>query len=97
MIDYEHIPFRCHKFHEHDHLFRDYNLNVPPKSENVMQEKSKGGFTQVKGKGKQGPKNPSANLIKAPSTTNSFDILNQIFENQEMEGVYPTPPNGREA
>ena len=23
-VDYEHIPFRCHKCHEHGHLFRDY-------------------------------------------------------------------------
>jgi hypothetical protein len=28
-IDYEHIPFRCHKFHEHGHLFRDCPLNAP--------------------------------------------------------------------
>ncbi len=26
-VDYEHIPFRCHKFHEHGHLFRDCSLN----------------------------------------------------------------------
>jgi hypothetical protein len=26
-IDYEHIPFRCRKFHEHGHLFRDFPLN----------------------------------------------------------------------
>ena len=23
IVDYEHIPFRCRKCHEHDHLFRD--------------------------------------------------------------------------
>lgn len=22
-VDYEHIPFRCHRCHEHGHLFRD--------------------------------------------------------------------------
>jgi hypothetical protein len=27
-IDYGHIPFRCRKYHEHGHLFRDYPLNV---------------------------------------------------------------------
>jgi hypothetical protein len=29
-IDYEHIPFRIQKFHEHGHLFIDYPLNTPP-------------------------------------------------------------------
>jgi hypothetical protein len=29
-IDYEHIPFRCRKCHEHGHLFRDFPLNAPP-------------------------------------------------------------------
>jgi hypothetical protein len=28
-IDYEHIPLRCRKFHEHGHLFRDCPLNAP--------------------------------------------------------------------
>lgn len=27
-IDYEHIPFRCRKCHEHGHLFRDCPLNL---------------------------------------------------------------------
>ena len=27
MVDYEHIPFRCHKFHEYGHIFRDCMLN----------------------------------------------------------------------
>jgi len=26
-MDYEHIPFRCRKCHEHGHLFRDYLLS----------------------------------------------------------------------
>jgi hypothetical protein len=32
-IDYEHIPFRCRKCHEHGHLFRDCPLNIPTKLE----------------------------------------------------------------
>jgi hypothetical protein len=44
-IDYEHIPFRCRKCHEHGHLFRDFPLNAPPKRE--AEEKPKEGFTQV--------------------------------------------------
>ncbi len=26
-VDYEHIPFICHKFHEHGHLFMDLPLS----------------------------------------------------------------------
>lgn len=25
-IDYEHIPFRCHKCHMHGHIFKDFPL-----------------------------------------------------------------------
>jgi len=25
-VDYEHIPFRCHRFHEHGHLLKDFPL-----------------------------------------------------------------------
>jgi hypothetical protein len=28
-LDYEHVPFRCHKCHEHGHLFRDFPQNKP--------------------------------------------------------------------
>ena len=31
-VDYEHIPFRYHKFHEHGHLFKDFHLR---KTENI--------------------------------------------------------------
>ena len=26
-LDYEHVPFRCCKFHEHGHLYKDFPLN----------------------------------------------------------------------
>jgi hypothetical protein len=46
-IDYEHIPFRCRKCHEHGHLFRDCPLNAPtrPTTEEAQQD----GFTHVQG------------------------------------------------
>jgi hypothetical protein len=33
-IDYEHISFRCRKYHEHGNLFKDYPLNTPRKEGN---------------------------------------------------------------
>jgi hypothetical protein len=46
--DYEHIPFRCKKCHEHGHLFCDYPLNaqIPKAGEG----KKKDGFTTVIGR-----------------------------------------------
>jgi hypothetical protein len=49
-IDYEHIPFRCRKCHEHGHLFRDFPLNATTKSDNPETSKEKDGFTQVGGR-----------------------------------------------
>ena len=33
-LDYEHIPFRCRKCHEHGNLFRDYPMNKAPDKSN---------------------------------------------------------------
>ena len=38
-VDYEHIPFKCHKCHEHGHLFRDCPLS---KIENKSKGRQKG-------------------------------------------------------
>jgi len=45
-IDYEHIPFRCRKCHEHGHLFREFPLNVTHKEGNPESGKDKEGFMQ---------------------------------------------------
>jgi hypothetical protein len=45
-INYEHIPFRCQKCHEHGNLFRDFPLNLSPNKE--VEEKPNEGFNQVK-------------------------------------------------
>ena len=39
-VDYEHIPFRCHRCHEHGHLFRDCPLSkIENKSKaNIMKD-----------------------------------------------------------
>jgi hypothetical protein len=47
-IDYEHIPFRCRKCHEHDHLFRDFPLNDSATKFN--KSKQKDGFANVTGR-----------------------------------------------
>jgi hypothetical protein len=46
-IDYEHIPFRCRKCHEHIHLFRDFPMNS--QAPKARENKQKYGFTIVIG------------------------------------------------
>jgi hypothetical protein len=53
-IDYEHIPFRCRKCHEHGHLFRECPLNTAHKEGNPESGKDKDDFAQPAGKRRQG-------------------------------------------
>jgi len=46
-LDYEHIPFRCRKCHEHGHLFRECPLNIQIKSDANEANKDSEGFTKV--------------------------------------------------
>jgi hypothetical protein len=46
-IDYEHIPFRFRKCHEHNNLFRNFPVNGPQTNPVIASKKSKDGFTQV--------------------------------------------------
>jgi len=53
-MDYEHIPFRCHKCHEHGHLYKDCPLNKLESNMKATTGKDPEGFTKVGGKGKGG-------------------------------------------
>jgi len=46
-LDYEHIPFRCRKCHEHGHLFRDCPLNAQSKASSHDLNKDSDGFTKI--------------------------------------------------
>jgi len=88
-IDYEHIPFRCDKCHEHGHLFRDCPLKKRRTTQKTNKGKDPEGFTKVGGKGKGGGKmsqnKPSESKI--PSH-NSFEILG---EEGEENGMHKKP------
>jgi hypothetical protein len=49
-LDYDHIHFHCHKFHEHGNLFLECPLNNSTKPSPEDPDKSKNGFTQVMGR-----------------------------------------------
>jgi hypothetical protein len=58
----------------------------------VAIEKTKDEFTQVQGKRKQGPKKPIITQAKAPSTSNSFEILNQTLgKSRDGRGLSKSP------
>jgi len=40
-LDYKHISFRCSKFHEHVHLFRDYPKNEERSIERTKKDQDK--------------------------------------------------------
>lgn len=46
-LDYEHIPFRCRKCHEHGHLFQDFPQNSQSKSPANESGKDSKGFIKV--------------------------------------------------
>jgi hypothetical protein len=84
-IDYEHIPFRCRKCHEHGHLFRDCPLNAIPKDATSTGGKDQDGFIQPAGRKRQGGRKQIPQVNKDPSTSNKFEILQDKPE-------CPTPP-----
>jgi hypothetical protein len=43
-LDYEHVPFWCHKFHNHGHLFMDCPLNKPTPSNKYKEGVDQDGF-----------------------------------------------------
>jgi len=46
-LDYEHVPFRCHKCHAHGHLFRDCPLNIKAPVSDPSDMSTQEGFTKV--------------------------------------------------
>ena len=48
-LDYEHIPFRCRRCHDHGHLFRDCREKNHTILQNSKEVKDAKGFTKVTG------------------------------------------------
>lgn len=90
IVDYDHIPFRCRKCHEHGHLFRDF---PPSKTENkgktnTMKDTER--FQKVVQKGK-GSKRGSKLLHskKQQANKNKFQALEEeevIMEADQVKG-----------
>lgn len=85
VVDYEHIPFRCRKCHEHGHLYRDFPTNNIERNVKTSVDKNPEGFTKVGGKGIC-KKRPQKKINEEKqSSHNSFKILEEEEEgNKEM-------------
>jgi len=98
-VDYEHIPFRCRKCHEHGHLFRDFPTNNMEGNGKTTLDRDYESFTKVGHKGKGG-KHPHRKISEDKHTRhNSFKILEEAGENmqivQDIENI--TKEQGKEA
>jgi len=82
-VEYEHIPFRCHKFHEHRHLYRDFPTNNLERNVKTTPNKNPESFTKVgrKEKGRKRPQKKINEEIK--SSYKGFKILEDEDGNKE--------------
>ena len=77
-IDYEQLPFRCRRCHEHGHLFRDFPLNNPPgKSAASSDSKDGEGFTKVTNHKRVAKRGSGPEINKKPQTQNRFEVLKE--------------------
>lgn len=55
-VDYEHIPFRCRKCHEHGHLLRDCPISKEDNKEKLNITQDTESFQKVASEGRGGKK-----------------------------------------
>lgn len=78
IVDYEHIPFRCRKFHEHGHLFRDCPLSKIENKSKVNMMKDTESFHKVVQKGKGGKRGPKLHQTEGKhASQNRFQVLEE--------------------
>ena len=90
MVDYEHIPFRCRRCHEHGHLIRDFPLSKEDNKGEPRTVKDSESFQRVVNKGKGGGKGSTQQRSEGQkNNTNRFQILEEkeetTSEDQAME------------
>jgi hypothetical protein len=79
-IDYEQIPFRCRRCHEHGHLFRECPLNKKQETKNTKIQQDEDGFVKMNHKNranKKQSKAPTGSNQEARTRTEGRDRANQ--------------------
>jgi hypothetical protein len=74
-IDYEQIPFRCRRCHEHGHLLRECPLTRKTEQEKTKQNQDEEGFVRPNYKGKGNRRQNKTPANSHPETKNSFEGL----------------------
>lgn len=90
MLDYEHVPFRCHKFHEHGHIFYHFQFIFPKLSKKKEATKDGDGFTKIPSKRKY-TKNPMHQ--KKQATGNIFEVPAALQKSLKEPTSNSTPRN----
>ena len=67
-IDYEQIPFRCRRCHDHGHLFQDCTLNKRPRGKKDQENQDADGFTKTQNKKRQERKTSGPDINKRVQT-----------------------------
>jgi hypothetical protein len=81
-IDYEHIPFRCRKFHEHGHLFRDFPLNAPPPPKGKLKKNQRKDSPRFQIEENKLRRSPQPSMEKRTRITTHLNPLT-IFQRQK--------------
>lgn len=77
-VDYEHIPFRCRKCHEHGHLFRDFPLNKMENKNKAITMKDTKNFHKVNHKGKGRKRGLKQHQTERPQVSlNKYQVLEE--------------------
>ena len=79
-IDYEQIPFRCRRCHEHGHLFRDCPQNKKPRGKKDQDNQDAEGFTKIQNKKRQATKTSGPELNKRVQSQNRYETLQEDKE-----------------
>jgi hypothetical protein len=91
---YEYVLFRCHHFHEHGHLYREFPLLNPPKPHKEDPKKDEEGFTKIiTWRWRSGKPSPYG-LAKTPITRNNYEILSPLPKNLIINPSYDPSLHG---
>lgn len=90
-VDYEHIPFRCRRCHEHGHLFRDFPLSKVVNKRKTNITKGSDSFQKVVNRGKGRKRGQKQHQEEGQHISqNKFQVLEEdeeiSKEDQAMEG-----------
>ena len=95
-VDYEHVPFRCHKCHEHGNLYRDFPSNKLESNTKTTTGKDPEGFTKVGGKGKGGKRYQKKINKDEQLSHNCFKILEEEDGNNKANQEAETNTNEKD-